>query len=308
VFNSTYGDFETMALRWDYNPGSGQWTVKNLGYFPDVNQTPSYQAAWVNSSGWCAINGGPYNKAGVFDPIQDKIIELPYPSSIANRGQAGAFCINETGDIVVGMTQDATDGAWIGCKWTKSGGVWTVATLPTPGGRGSCGWLIDSVGNIYGQAQDSSDIQTMVKWPASGGSPTVLTAGVGAALKEINSSNQLAMNQGLYDPADGFFGFDALVAEYSFLTQAGYIDGGQFIVQGIANNGRVCGFYGSGGSGFGAWYMTTAPEVCGEPGTAFLPIDRNRDCIVNFKEFAQLAAEWFKCTDPARGTCDQYWK
>jgi len=307
LFNPTTMAFETLALRWDYNSGTGQWTVKNLGYFPDG--TPSYKAEWVNGSGWCAINGGPYNKAGVFDPVQDMIVELPYPSSITNKGEAMAACINEAGDIVVGMTQDADDGAWIGCIWTKSGGVWSVATLTTPGGRNSCGLLIDSANNIYGQAQLTDGTWAMVKWPAAGGSPEVLTSGVRAWIKEINSSNQLALNQGLYDPANGFYSVDSILSNNSFLAENGYTDGGLFYVQGIANDGRVCGF-GRQSSDYSwtAWYMVTAPEVCGEPGTVYLPMDFNEDCKVDIEDFAEFAAGWLQCTDPALSSCDQYWK
>jgi hypothetical protein len=40
------------------------------------------------------------------------------------------------------------------------------------------------------------------------------------------------------------------------------------------------------------------PSSCGEPGTAYLQGDINKNCYVNFLDFAALGTEWFECTDP----------
>ena len=46
---------------------------------------------------------------------------------------------------------------------------------------------------------------------------------------------------------------------------------------------------------------------CGAPGTVYLDTDMNHDCYVNLMDFASLASDWLKCTDPGNTECDQYW-
>ena len=47
---------------------------------------------------------------------------------------------------------------------------------------------------------------------------------------------------------------------------------------------------------------------CGDSNTVFMNADLNRDCYVDFKDFAMLASEWLKCSDPANSECSQYWQ
>jgi len=46
--------------------------------------------------------------------------------------------------------------------------------------------------------------------------------------------------------------------------------------------------------------------ACG--GWGYLEGDLDTDCIVNLADFAMFAEDWMKCTDPAVGDCDKYWK
>lgn len=43
---------------------------------------------------------------------------------------------------------------------------------------------------------------------------------------------------------------------------------------------------------------------CGDPGTLTLKGDVNDDCYVDFEDFAALALNWMKCTDPSDAGCD----
>lgn len=45
------------------------------------------------------------------------------------------------------------------------------------------------------------------------------------------------------------------------------------------------------------------PEECGDPGTWYVGADINRDCVVDFKDFADFAAVWLECTDPNQNNC-----
>jgi len=47
----------------------------------------------------------------------------------------------------------------------------------------------------------------------------------------------------------------------------------------------------------------TAPQQCGDEGTYYLPADLNKDCHVDFKDFAEFALFWLDCTDPNDPTC-----
>jgi len=46
-----------------------------------------------------------------------------------------------------------------------------------------------------------------------------------------------------------------------------------------------------------------APEECGDPGTSYLSADINKDCKVDFKDFAEFAATWLQCTEPNSLNC-----
>ncbi len=45
------------------------------------------------------------------------------------------------------------------------------------------------------------------------------------------------------------------------------------------------------------------PEKCGDPGTVYLAGDVNKDCKVDFKDFASFAATWLDCSDPNDPNC-----
>ena len=47
------------------------------------------------------------------------------------------------------------------------------------------------------------------------------------------------------------------------------------------------------------------PRRCGDLGTIYLPSDSNKDCKVDFKDFAEFADEWLGCTDPNEGECNK---
>jgi len=42
------------------------------------------------------------------------------------------------------------------------------------------------------------------------------------------------------------------------------------------------------------------PHLCGQLGTIYLPGDFNKDCIENFKDFAEFAEKWLHSTEPAQ--------
>jgi len=46
-------------------------------------------------------------------------------------------------------------------------------------------------------------------------------------------------------------------------------------------------------------FVGGAPEVCGDPGTVYLDSDLNKDCRVDFADFALFTEKWLLCTDPA---------
>ncbi|MBA7480423.1 hypothetical protein ES707_15877 [subsurface metagenome] len=45
------------------------------------------------------------------------------------------------------------------------------------------------------------------------------------------------------------------------------------------------------------------PEQCGDPGTVYEEADLNKDCYVNFKDFAIIGQAWLECTDPNNISC-----
>jgi hypothetical protein len=45
------------------------------------------------------------------------------------------------------------------------------------------------------------------------------------------------------------------------------------------------------------------PQRCGDPGTQYASGDINKDCKVDFLDFAELAFTWLTCTDPNQGNC-----
>jgi hypothetical protein len=47
------------------------------------------------------------------------------------------------------------------------------------------------------------------------------------------------------------------------------------------------------------------PRRCGDLGTIHLPGDSNKDCKVDFKDFAGLADKWLGCSDPNEDRCDK---
>lgn len=60
-------------------------------------------------------------------------------------------------------------------------------------------------------------------------------------------------------------------------------------------------------------YKVSDPQECGDYGTVYLPGDISgpygeRDCHVDFYDFAKIAANWVLCSDPADSSCDVNWK
>ena len=47
------------------------------------------------------------------------------------------------------------------------------------------------------------------------------------------------------------------------------------------------------------------PRRCGDLGTIYLPGDSNKDCKVDFKDFAEFANQWLGSTDPNDGGCNK---
>jgi hypothetical protein len=47
------------------------------------------------------------------------------------------------------------------------------------------------------------------------------------------------------------------------------------------------------------------PKRCGDLGTIYLPGDLNKDCKVDFKDFAEFANQWLGSTDPNDGGCNK---
>jgi hypothetical protein len=47
------------------------------------------------------------------------------------------------------------------------------------------------------------------------------------------------------------------------------------------------------------------PTKCGDLGTIYLPGDLNKDCKVDFKDFAEFANQWLGSTDPNDGGCNK---
>jgi hypothetical protein len=46
------------------------------------------------------------------------------------------------------------------------------------------------------------------------------------------------------------------------------------------------------------------PQHCGDPGMEYMQGDLNRDCYVDFKDFALMASEWLSCNDPNNSLCN----
>ena len=45
-------------------------------------------------------------------------------------------------------------------------------------------------------------------------------------------------------------------------------------------------------------------EVCGDPGTVYLPEDFNQNCYVDLADILMFAQVWLTCTDPANVDCN----
>jgi hypothetical protein len=50
-------------------------------------------------------------------------------------------------------------------------------------------------------------------------------------------------------------------------------------------------------------YTSPVPDECGDAGTSYLGGDINRDCKVDFYDFAEFAAYWLDCSDPNNLNC-----
>lgn len=53
-------------------------------------------------------------------------------------------------------------------------------------------------------------------------------------------------------------------------------------------------------------YIPEIPQRCGDPGTEYAPQDLNKDCYVNFADFAEFAQGWLICTNPQDQSCLGY--
>jgi hypothetical protein len=58
---------------------------------------------------------------------------------------------------------------------------------------------------------------------------------------------------------------------------------------------------------FRTYGMPYTAQYCGDVGTTYNVADLNKDCKVDFKDFALMAENWMKCSDPANINCDIYW-
>jgi len=52
-------------------------------------------------------------------------------------------------------------------------------------------------------------------------------------------------------------------------------------------------------------YLNPEPQQCGDPGTYYFGGDINKDCYVDFEDFALFTAGWLGCTNPADPNCLQ---
>jgi hypothetical protein len=52
----------------------------------------------------------------------------------------------------------------------------------------------------------------------------------------------------------------------------------------------------------------TDPNVCGEQGTVYLPMDFNHDCHVDITDLQAFVGYWLECTDPQNALCDRFWR
>ncbi|MFH1371349.1 MAG: hypothetical protein ABII09_08715 [Planctomycetota bacterium] len=50
-------------------------------------------------------------------------------------------------------------------------------------------------------------------------------------------------------------------------------------------------------------YLNPVPDECGDPGTYYYGGDINKDCYVDFEDFALFAGGWLGCTDPEDPNC-----
>ncbi|MFH1616308.1 MAG: hypothetical protein ABIG61_14630 [Planctomycetota bacterium] len=53
----------------------------------------------------------------------------------------------------------------------------------------------------------------------------------------------------------------------------------------------------------GQYYVNPTAQSCDDPGMWYLGGDINRDCYVNFSDFALFAMTWMQCNDPANPQC-----
>lgn len=84
---------------------------------------------------------------------------------------------------------------------------------------------------------------------------------------------------------------------YTWSPFAGYVD--EFaIYSGVLSSSRVLAH-------FAAWQPKTCAEM-GERG-ATIAADFNKDCKVNFADFAELALNWMKCNKPVTTGCAANW-
>jgi hypothetical protein len=160
----------------------GPWGVNGMGWISSGNAA----AVWLPSTGWrfltmpagasrcvatqvgnsgqivshCLVGGV---SQGVFwDSLAAEPIVLPLPP-----GGIGAYPhgIN-TGGTIVGFVT-ATDVAYRGVRWTRSGTAWTVELLPDLG-KGGSALAINDAGYIAGSAYGTNGFARPAFWEPSG--------------------------------------------------------------------------------------------------------------------------------------------
>lgn len=48
------------------------------------------------------------------------------------------------------------------------------------------------------------------------------------------------------------------------------------------------------------------PKSCGDPGMDYLEGDRNKDCVVDMLDLAEISSSWLKCSDPQNENCELF--
>lgn len=146
-----------------------------------------------------------------------------------------------------------------------------IAAGATVGGGAVYAKAKDSAGNSFGDdyiAEYDANEPIEIKLSVNG-------SNVSATITHVNLSHTYNFTTTVTEPGSPGFGGQI---NYAIDGSKAYFD--NFKVTGIA---------------------------CGDPGTLTLAGDINGDCYVDLADFAKLALNWAKCSDPADSNCDMYW-